>query len=105
MNGENWFRFVEPAGTKLPDTSPPKKAFNGEQICGTYSVAWIDGSHPNVTDTVTERRACFSWFKKPCLGPLSMHIGKCSGNHGKAFYIYQLKRPSSETSTSAYCAL
>ena len=105
MNGINWFRFVNPAGSKLPDTSPPKKAFKGEQICGTYSVAWIDGSHPNTTDTIIDRRICFSWFRKACMGPLPVHIGKCNENNGNYFYIYQLKRPTIDSSTSAYCAL
>ena len=102
----NWFRFVEPAGTKLPDTSPPKRVFDdGKQICGTYNVAWIDGPHPNVTDTVMEKKICFTWFKKKCLGQLLIDVGKCSGKHGDSYYVYQLKRPSNDTSKSAYCAL
>ena len=106
MDGNNWFRFIEPAGTKLPDTSPPKKSFEGEQICDTYAVAWMEGSHPNTTSEIVQRNVCFSWFRKKCMGgPLSIHVGKCNGNDGNDFYIYQLKQPSSKSGISAYCAL
>ena len=107
MNGDNWFRFVEPAGSKLPEMSPPKKPFKeGIKICGTYAVAWIDGSHPNELNTIVQRTICFSWFKNKCMGTnLDVHIGKCSENNGNAFYIYQLKRPNPDSGHSAYCAL
>ena len=107
MNGDDWFRFVEPAGTKLPDISPPKKPFKeGKKICDTYAVAWIDGSHPNSSNTIVQRSICFSWFKNKCMGtPLSIHIGKCSEENGNAFYIYQLKRPNLDSGVSAYCAI
>ena len=75
MDGNNWFRFLEPAGTQLPDISPPKKSFRGEQVCDTYAVAWIDGPHPNTTEAIVERKVCFSWFRKKCMGdPLNIHI-------------------------------
>ena len=106
MDGNNWFRFVEPAGTKLPDLDPPKKSFKGEQICDTYAAAWIDGPHPNTTDTIVERKVCFSWFRQKCMGDsLSIHVGKCNSNDGNDYYIYQLKQPSPNSGDSAYCAL
>ena len=63
MDGKNWFRFLEPAGTQLPEKVPPKKSFKGEQVCDTYAVAWIDGPHPNTTEAIVERKLCFSWFR------------------------------------------
>ena len=106
MDGKNWFRFLEPAGTQLPEKVPPKKSFKGEQVCDTYAVAWIDGPHPNTTEAIVERKVCFSWFRKKCMGdPLPIHIGKCNDDNGKEFFIYQLKRPNPATGMSAYCAL
>lgn len=106
LDGKNWFRFLEPAGTQLPEKSPPKKSFKGEQVCDTYAVAWIDGPHPNTTEAIVERKVCFSWFRKKCMGdPLTIHIVKCNDDNGKEFFIYQLKRPNPATGMSAYCAL
>ena len=106
MNGKNWFRFIEPSGTRLPDTSPPKKSFKGKQVCDTYAVAWIDGSHPNTTEAIVETKICFSWFRKKCMGGhMSIHVGRCNDDNGNEFFIYQLKRPNPSSGTSAYCAL
>ena len=44
FNGNRWFRFVEPAGTKLSTSDPSGKS------CGTEGVGWLEdfgyGAHP-----------------------------------------------------------
>ena len=40
--GTNWYRFVPPAGTKLPDR-PPATSMGG---CDTTYQGWIQGINP-----------------------------------------------------------
>ena len=37
--GAGYYRFLEPAGTMLPEKSP------GYYHCGTRSVGWLNGTH------------------------------------------------------------
>ena len=43
---EGWYRFMEPAGTRLPLVPPPSHGWYLE-TCGTAASAWVqNGSYP-----------------------------------------------------------
>ena len=108
FDGTKWFRFVEPAGTKLPPR--PAQQFwkrtdtTNNLICGTESAAWIDGVHPSFSDGIVSRRICFAWrgtevfgnrrwkwmYGGECNWNTKIKVAKCPGA-GEDFYVYQLK--------------
>ena len=56
--GARWYRFMAPAGTRLPE-SPPKFSSPSEGVCGTYHPGWLKGHHPKKAGEVVNRTVCF----------------------------------------------
>ena len=104
INGNTWFRFVSPSGTKLP-ASPNPRSLNGETPCGTHRIAWMTTPHPTILDGIVLRDICFAWSGKQCDfgGNFSISVAACPASDQETFYIYQLKKPTS--CRNAYCAL
>ena len=94
FNGNNWFRFKEPAGIKLSNTDI------GREACGTQASGFINGSDPTIVGQTLDRTACFS-YSNPCHWSVNIKVSLCSDNN-EQFLIYQLGYPPD--CDSAYCA-
>lgn len=104
MDGVNWHRFVEPAGTQLP-TEPLQDSLNSTSVCGTHGTAWMDGGYPTLADGIVTRKICFAYRGKQCFGSTLTYyagVAACYDEHHNFFYVYQLKRP--DGCSHAYCA-
>ena len=42
--GPGWFRFQGDAGTKMPNSCPPKSS------CDTHAPGWLNGGHPTMAE-------------------------------------------------------
>ena len=90
--GQHWYRFMEPAGTQMPE-SPPRYGH-----CGTAANGWIEGTHPtNVGETKTAY-VCFVWTNTNCGRKEVIQIRHC----GK-YYLYNL--PNIRFCTYGYCSV
>ena len=41
----NWYRFMAPAGRKIPE-KPPNHSHFKDRPCGTQHLGWLKGHHP-----------------------------------------------------------
>lgn len=97
-----WYRFMEPAGTKLP-LVPPKSHGWYLETCGTAASAWVqNGTYPMVGDDVADIGICFA-FTEVCQWSIVAKTVACSGGDGASFYLYYLQ--SAPKCWLAYCAL
>ena len=96
FNGNDWFRFVEPAGVKLSNVDI------GQNACGTHRSGWLRGSDPTIVGQTLDRTVCFSHGPYPCQTDVNIKVSLCSDNNNEKFLIYQLRKPS--VSGSGYCA-
>ena len=86
MDGNNWFRFVEPAGTKLSTIDI------GPEACKTQASGWMNGSDPTSFGQIINNRVCFSWYSGgECSNKIDVKVALCRENGNDPFYIYQLK--------------
>ena len=92
FDGNKWFRFVEPAGTKLSNTD------NGFRACQSDYSGWMNGADPTIIGQALTRTAC--WHA--CRWRVNIKVALCRGHKGEPFYVYQLKH--SPTCNLAYCA-
>ena len=93
----NWYRFVEPAGTQLADSSIP------HSHCGTNAPGWLNESHPTTLGENVIRNVCFSYVDdngahsiNHCRWNIDVEIRKCEG-----FYLY--KFPEVPGCNMKYC--
>ena len=99
---EGWYRFMEPAGTKLP-LVPPRSHGWYLETCGTAASAWVqNGTYPMVGDDVADIGICFA-FTEVCQWSIVAKTVACSGGDGASFYLYYLQ--SAPKCWLAYCAL
>ena len=97
FNGNNWVRFKEPAGVKLPNTSL------GDRVCETHVSGYIMGTDPTIVGQTLSRTACFGYNKVGCEGgSVNIKVSLCSDNNNEQFLVYQLRNPP--TCHYAYCA-
>ena len=97
FNGNNWFRFVEPAGVKLSNTAI------GGRACGTTISGWMSGSDPTIVGEILDRTACFHHVGFSCLWKVNLKVSLCSDNNNENFLIYQLENPPG--CNAGYCAI
>ena len=101
MDGNNWFRFIEPAGTKLSTIDI------GPSACTTSMSGWMDGPEPTSFGQSINNRVCFSWWKDgkrdKCKYEIDTKVALCRENGNDPFYIYQLK--NLPWCRSLYCAI
>ena len=95
-SSSQWYRFMKPAGTKMPDYPPSLKGFK----CGTVAPGWLEGGHPTNAGEVVKRRVCFSFLGKKCYGGLARNV---KVTHCGEFYVYAL--PFVPHCTLGYCAI
>ena len=77
--GNSWYRFQEPAGTQLANSTVSVKH------CGTNAPGWLNGAHPSVLGENVIRQVCFSWVGNSCFTSTNVEIKKCGG-----YYLYKL---------------
>ena len=90
--GDNWYRFVEPAGTSIANSIVPVNH------CGTDAPGWLNGTHPVTLGETVTRQVCFHWSNDPCKWNADVQIKRCDG-----FFVYQL--PDTPTCDLKYCGL
>ena len=91
--GPGWYKFVDPAGTKIA-TSPPKW-----KHCGTSATGWMDDSHPTEVGQTKTVRFCFNFFDSvTCKWNSTGEVTKC----GEGEFVYKL--PTVPICHSRYCA-
>ena len=90
--GHNWYRFMEPAGTQMPE-SPPRYGH-----CGTAANGWIEGTHPVNVGELKTAYVCFVWSNTNCGRKEVIQIRHC----GK-YFLYNL--PDIRYCTYGYCSI
>ena len=78
--GPGFYRFVEPAGTQMPETFP------GDYHCGTMAAGRLNGKHPTELGIEVEMEACFDWESVTCRYEHSITVTQCNG-----FHVYYLE--------------
>ena len=77
-NLDGWYRFQEPAGTKMLTTCPPL------QSCGTAYPGWLRNGHPTVAEGIVARKVCFHTQDECCDNLANIKVKNCS-----SYYIYR----------------
>ena len=77
--GNNWYRFVEKAGTSMPEICPPRRR------CSANAPGWLNGKHPTVEEGEVTRTVCFQYGASCCRWSKDVKVFNCSG-----FYVYKL---------------
>ena len=78
----DWYRFQGAAGTKMVTTCPPIDR------CGAKTPAWLNGSHPTVTEGTVKRKVCIKTDMDCCEKFFFIDVKNCS-----SYYIYRLFHP------------
>ena len=88
---EGWHRFSGAAGTYLP-TEQLDTGAGAREVCGTSIVAWMQGSHPTLSDGPQPRDICFEWNSGPCQFTVRILVQTCPDpeRNGDTFYVYQV---------------
>ena len=73
--GPAWYRFMSPAGTMMPETSP------GESHCGTVASGWLSGAHPAAPGESMEAKFCFDWIGDDCYEFTMGQVTHCGSYH------------------------
>ena len=77
--GNKWYRFVENAGTSMPEICPPRRR------CSANAPGWLNGKHPTVEEGEVTRTVCFQYGASCCYWSKHVKVFNCSG-----FYVYKL---------------
>ena len=77
--GNKWYRFVENAGTSMPEICPPRRR------CSANAPGWLNGKHPTVEEGEVTRTVCFQYGGSCCYWSKHVKVFNCS-----AFYVYKL---------------
>ena len=102
MDGNTWFRFLEPAGTKLSNT--PLDDWPLNRTCGTCTYGRLDGSDPTIVGQIVDRKVCFDKYAD-CWESVNIKVSLCKDNNNEEFLVYQLKTyPRNCCCDWAYCA-
>ena len=79
-HGDDWYRFLSPAGTRIA-SSPP-----GHEYCGTWASGWMQGSHPTSLGETVTRTVCFQGSSShPCSYSTEIKVRNCG-----QFFVYRL---------------
>ena len=79
--GDGYYRFVEPSGTMMPESSP------GAYHCGTEAAGYLNGQHPEEVGLEVEIEACFDVSGNgDCEYSNYINVTKCSDG----YYVYHL---------------
>ena len=87
---KNWYRFEEPAGIMIANSSVTKSH------CGTSATGWLNGAHPASMGEIVTRTVCFNWAENSCWKSIDVQIKKCDG-----YFVYEL--PPTPGCSLKYC--
>ncbi|XP_053165830.1 oncoprotein-induced transcript 3 protein isoform X2 [Hemicordylus capensis] len=90
VNGE-WYRFTGMAGDAMPTFCIQ------ENHCGTHAPVWLNGSHPQESDSIVQRQACATFNGNCCFWNTTVDVKACPGG----YYVYRLPKPG--VCFHAYC--
>ena len=83
--GARWYRFMAPAGKRLPE-SPPKFSSHNEGVCGTHYTGWLNGHHPKKAGELVNRTVCFKvTYSQNCHYTKPVKIRNCG-----SYFVYYL---------------
>ena len=80
--GERWYRFIPPSGTKIPEQPP------SSHHCGTSVSGRIRGSHPTNLGEIVTRTVCFQSGSDICWNEQSLWTEIKVKNCGEFFLYY-----------------
>ena len=90
-HGDDWYRFLSPAGTRIA-SSPP-----GQDYCGTSASGWMQGSHPTSLGETVTRTVCFQYGYDTCNWSTEIKVRNC----GQFFLYHLVDTPACH---AGYCA-
>ena len=100
LSAASWYRFVAPAGTRMPTEAP------GYQRCNGFRTGWLSTAHPAAGDAPSAGTVCWqtsSSAAAECSYTTSVEVCACSYDGGATTtYTYKLPRPNS-SSYFVYC--
>ena len=91
-NGPGWYKFANPAGTKIPTSPPPKNR------CGTHATGWMAEPHPKAVGQTKKVKFCFNYWSNSCSYESFGEVTKC----GEEDFVYKL--PNTPYCHQRYCA-
>ena len=96
--GSGWYRFMGPAGTRMPE-SPPVFSSNSEHACGTRNTGWLNGQHPTTLGVLVSREVHFKRSPSETNdgSPITIKIRHCG-----SYFVYYL--PNVRGCYRRYCA-
>jgi len=98
-----WYRFLEPAGTKIP-IAPPEESGNSCDVCGTGVAAWVrERRDPKPEEGVIDINLCFAWTGGSCHWKVSGKSVACEESNGSIYYLYSLNK--APICNGGYCSL
>ena len=78
--GEGFYRFMEPSGTMMPESSPET------YHCGTGNPGWLNGHHSEEIGLEVEKEVCFASGSSSCgNGRVNIKVTNCG-----TYYVYYL---------------
>ena len=91
-HGDDWYRFLSPAGTRIAEEAP------GTYYCGTVFSGWMQGSHPTSLGETVTRTVCFQGSSSStCSRSTEIKVRNCG-----QYYLYRLV--DTPTCHLGYCA-
>ena len=97
--GARWYRFMAPAGTRIPE-KPPNFSDWRYGPCGTLYPGWLNGHHPKQPGQLVNRNVCFAshyYGRNNCYYSNYVKIRNC----GKYFVYFLSNAPACY---ARYCA-
>ena len=91
--GPAWYRFTEPAGTRMPE-----EPVEGGWRCNTQVSGWLNGSHPTTPGETIDGTVCFSASN----GNNCYRTSQIKVKHCGSYYLYYLVNASG--CNRRYCA-
>ena len=91
--GPGWYKFANPAGTKMATSSPPT------QRCGTNAPGYMVEIHPTEAGQTKKVKFCFHYGKNSCRWESFGEVTKC----GDGDFVYKL--PNTPACSLRYCAV
>ena len=83
--GSGWYRFIAPAGTRIPESPPAFSNYSKEKVCGTHITGWLNGQHPITPGELVTRKVCFKTNSNNCESEKTTKIRHCG-----TYFVYHL---------------
>ena len=77
--GPNWYRMIEPAGTRLSESAT--EAYH----CNTGETGWLNGVHPEMEEGTVTRSVCFTKNGDTCRYQAEIQVRNCG-----SYFLYFL---------------